>query len=137
MTITNLLEKFKMLSLFPTSFTNLGFSLLQNIDHCFSLKTSKQAECITLLLTTTVDGKLTLLMISFQFMKKVENQFGEWILNNHGNLFFSNSGQKETMFLLEITIMTNPQKEDISVLKIQLHLSSSTASQTATGNSLT
>lgn len=137
MTITNLLKKFKMLSPFPTSFTNLDFSLLQNINHCSLLKTSKQAECITLLLTTTVDGKLTLLMISFQFMKKVENQFGEWILNNHGNLFFSNSGQKETMFLLEITIMTNPQKEDISVLKIQLHLSSSTVSQTATGNSLT
>lgn len=83
------------------------------------------------------DGKLMSLMILFQYIKRAENQFGVWISNNHGNLFFLNFGLKEIMFFARIITTIHQAREDILELKTQPHLSLLTVSQTATGNSST
>jgi len=86
---------------------------------------------------TMEDGKPMSLMILFQSMKRAENQFGVWISNNHGNLFFLNFGLKEIMFFARIITTIHQAREDTLGLKTQLHLSLLTVSQTATGNSST
>lgn len=123
-----------MYLLFHTSFMKWVFSQLRNLNLYFSLKISNLVVCIMLLLIIMVDGKLMLLMISFLFMNKVENQFGGWICNSHGKLFSSNCGLKDFTFLPNNTNTISLQRVVILEFGILLHLILSIVLQTVTGN---
>ncbi len=137
MTTTNHSEKSRTSVQCHISSTSSVCSQLQSTSPYFSLRTSNQVVCIMPSLITTEDGRLTLWMISFQFMKRAVNQSGVWTLNNLGNLFFLNFGPRETTFLPKSINMTRPQRAVTQVWRTQLHLSLLTPFQTATGNLLT